>query len=139
MMAAVTSQAYRALKAYAMLLGLIALMVQSLAPLCAPGLMGRASGSTASVVICTAHGFESVQIGADGNPLPHQPAHDFSDCCSACHAPVGFTVASPVPVAAPSRIASESTSFVTPPVVATRLYSTYVTRGPPQAASLQLA
>jgi hypothetical protein len=115
-----------------MLLGLIALMVQSLAPLCAPALMGGASGGVASVVICTAHGFETLQLSADGQPLPNQPSHNISDCCSLCHAPNGFAVASPIRVAVPSSIASENTVLVTPPAVAARFYSSYVTRGPPR-------
>jgi hypothetical protein len=122
----------RAIKALALWLGLAALMVQSVAPLCAPALMGGPSGGVASIVICTAHGSETVQIGADGTPLPHPPAHSFSDCCTACHAPGGFNVASPIPVAAPSGIASEGARFEPVSVVATRFYSSYVTRGPPR-------
>ena len=114
-------------------------MVQGLASLCATGAMDRAGRNIASVVICTVHGFETVRVGADGKPIPHQPAKAMSDCCSACHAPGGLAIASPIPVAAPSSIAYDGAHIAPAPVVTVRFYSSYVTRGPPAAMSAELA
>jgi hypothetical protein len=118
-------------KTLALWLGLAAMMVQATAPLCAAGLMGATGGGVASIVICTAHGFETVTVGADGQPLPAGPVHNAQDCCAACHAPGGFTAPAPVLVAVPFRIAHEDASFATAPAAAPRFYSSYVTRGPP--------
>ena len=123
----------------ALWLGLAALMVQGLAPFCASGIAGGTGGPIASVVICTVHGFQTVQVGADGKPLPQAPGKSMSDCCSACHAPGGFTIASPIPIAAPSSIAYDGAKFTPAPVVPARFYSSYVTRGPPAPASHHLA
>lgn len=131
----------RVFRTLALWLGLAALMVQGLAPLCAVGPMGasgRASG-VASIVLCTAHGFETVQIGADGKPLPNQPANTASDCCTACHAPVGFTLPAPILAALPSAIAYDGAHLVTAPVPTARFYSSYVTRGPPAAIRIEFA
>jgi Protein of unknown function (DUF2946) len=137
MIAAISLRGRRVFKTMALWLGLAALMVQGLAPLCAS--VGGAGGTIASVVICTAHGFETVQVGADGKPLPQHPSKSMSDCCSACHAPGGFTVTSPIPVAGPSSIAYGGALIVPAPVVTARFYSSYVTRGPPAATSHELA
>jgi hypothetical protein len=126
-------------KMIALWLGLAALMVQGLAPLCASGILGGAGGNIASVVICTAHGFEIVQVGFDGKPLAHQPAKAMSDCCSACHAPGGFTIASPIPLATLSSIAYDGTHIAPTLVDTVRFYSSYVTRGPPHAIFHELA
>ena len=129
----------RALKLLTLWLGLAALMVQGLAPLCASGAMAATGGNVASVVICTIHGFQTVQVDADGKPLPRQPGASMSDCCSACHAPGGVTLASPIPVTAPTQIAYDAPHFAPAPVAAARFYSSYGTRGPPAAMSHPLA
>lgn len=126
------------LKAFALWLGLTALMVQAVAPLCAPGLTGGTSGN-ASMVICTAHGFETVQLGSDGKPVPVKPAHIAQDCCSACPAAGGFIASASVPVTIPSRVAYEDIRFFAASFLAPRLYVSYVTRGPPAAMSRDLA
>jgi hypothetical protein len=125
----------RVFRTLALWLGLAALMVQGLAPLCAPGLMGGSGGSVASIVICTVHGFETVQIGADGKPLPQQPAKNASDCCTACHAPNGFTTPSPILAALPFGASYERAPHFAAPVVLPRFYSSYISRGPPPAMS----
>jgi len=129
----------RVFSRFVLWLGLAALMVQAMVPLCAAGLMGGAGGGIASVVICTVHGFETVQIGADGKPIPSGPAHGASDCCSACHAPTGFTPPAPIRVAVPSVIRFENPRVLTVPLVEQRFYSSYVTRGPPAALLWNLA
>jgi hypothetical protein len=128
----------RAFQMFALWLGLAALMVQGLAPLCAGG-MGGSQGPIASVVICTTHGFQTVQVDGNGQPLSHQNGASMSDCCSACHAPGGFMLASPLPLAKPERIAYVGRHFASAPVVAARLYASYGTRGPPAAMSHPLA
>jgi hypothetical protein len=128
---AISFRSRRAFRALALWLGLAALMIQGLAPLCAPALMGASSG--ASIVICTAHGFETVQIGADGKALPQQPGKNVSDCCTACHAPNGFTTPAPVLAAAPFAAAYQPAPIGTALIVLPRLYSSYICRGPPPA------
>lgn len=115
----------------ALWLGLAALMVQGLAPLCVGG---EAGGAVASVVICTAHGFQTVAVDADGKPLPQAPGKSMSDCCSACHMPGGFALGSPLALAAPSSVAYNGPHIARAPVADTRFYASYVTRGPPAAA-----
>ena len=139
MTAAISSTPRRVFKMLALWLGLAALMVQGLAPLCANGGMSGTVGNSASVVICTAHGFETVQVGEDGIPIPHQPAKVMTDCCSACHAPGGVTIASPIALAVPFSIAYDGAHIAPAPVVTTRFYSSYVTRGPPAAMPHELA
>jgi hypothetical protein len=124
----------RAWKMLALWFGLVALMVQGLVPLCASGAMGGAVGNIASVVICTSHGFETVQVDGDGKPLPQPPGKSMSDCCSACHAPGGFNLASPLRLTAPSLVAYNAPLFAPAPIGAARFYSSYVTRGPPVSA-----
>jgi len=121
---------FRAIRLVALWLGLAALMVQGLAPLCAGGIGGGTGSNVASVVICTAHGFQTVSVDADGKPLPQAPGKSMSDCCSACHAG-GFIVLSPIPVSLPSNIAYDGASIAPAPVLPPRFYSSYVTRGPP--------
>lgn len=64
----------RALRAFALALGLVALTLQGLAPLCL-NMPGGASGPEGvhSVVLCTIHGYQTIQIGADGKPAPNAP------------------------------------------------------------------
>ena len=133
------SASRRAFQTFALWLGLAALMVQGLAPLCASAMMGGTGGNGASLVICTAHGFETVQVGSDGKPLPHPAGTSMSDCCSACHAPGGFTLASPVRLTAPSQIAYVARPMAPALIAAARFYTSYGTRGPPAAMSFPLA
>jgi hypothetical protein len=129
----------RAIKMIALWLGVAALMVQGLAPLCAGGMAGGTGGTIASVVICTVHGFQTVSVGEDGKPLSQQPGKSMSDCCSSCHAPGGFALASPIALGAPSRIAYDAGPVAPASVVLTRFYSSYVSRGPPASVSNRLA
>jgi len=65
----------RALRAFALTLGLVALTLQGLAPLCL-NMTGAPSVSASgySIIICTVHGYQTIQIGADGKPAPNAPA-----------------------------------------------------------------
>jgi hypothetical protein len=127
----------RVLRTFALWLGLVALMVQALAPLCAAGLMGSTdrTDGVASIILCTAHGFETIRIGADGKPLPAAPAQDqqSSPCplCAAMHAMTAFV---PPPIAlalVPPSITAARMSFISAAVPSRKFSSAYVTRGPP--------
>jgi hypothetical protein len=135
---AISFHSRRVFRTLALWLGLAALMVQGLAPLCAPGLMGGGDG-TGSIVICTAHGFETVQIGVDGKPLPAAPGKNASDCCNVCHAPNGFTTPAPMLAAAPFAVAYMQAAGFAAPIILPRFYSSYIGRGPPPAMSYAIA
>jgi hypothetical protein len=130
---AISLHGRRVFRTLALWLGLAALMVQGLAPLCAPALMGGSSG--ASIVICTVHGSQTIQLDADGKALPGSQGKLASDCCTVCHAPNGFTTPSPILAGIPVAVAHEPASFLAAPVLQTRFYSSYVSRGPPPAMS----
>jgi hypothetical protein len=127
----------RAGRALALWLCLAALAIQGLAPLCLAGLMPSFAG-TQSIILCTAHGFETVQLGRDGKPVPGTPApNQQNSTCPLCAGvqaasglitPVAVVLAVPVFVSRVRRlIASTSISFL-------RAHFSYVTRAPPAAA-----
>jgi hypothetical protein len=124
----------RTFRTLALWLGLTALIVQGLAPLCA-GFMTEASAGVPSIVICTAHGSQTVQIGADGKAVPAAPLTNAGDCCSVCSVPGGFALPSPILVAMPSSITATYLPAVAAPVIGQRFYFSYLTRGPPAAAN----
>jgi len=134
-----SSHGRRVFKSLALWLGLAALMVQGLAPLCAAGMMGETPGNLASIVICTVHGSQTVPIGADGKPFPARPSHDDQNCCSACPGAGGFIAAAPIAVAVPSSIVVAGAGFAPAPVTIQRFYSSYISRGPPPALSAEFA
>src|SRR5258706_4306759 len=74
----------KALRTLALLLGLVALTAQGLAPLCLGAAMGAPSSqsSISSIVICTIHGIRTIQIGAHGKPVPDKraPVQQNSNC-----------------------------------------------------------
>jgi hypothetical protein len=108
---------------------LLALLVQSFAPAYAR-LAGGAGGGS-SIVICTAHGFQTVRVDADGNALTGKSSANAQDCCTDCQAAGGFVVPTPVRVPTPSHIASDEPVFGASPRLTLRFFSSYVTRGPP--------
>jgi hypothetical protein len=120
------------LSTLALWLGLAALMVQGLAPLCSGAAMAG-SGSIASIVICTLHGSQTLQLDADGKALPNAPAKQASDCCTVCHAPNGFTTPPPIFEALRSNAMGEAVRSEAAPIILPRSYSSYVSRGPPVA------
>ena len=82
----------------------------------------------------TAHGFERIQIGPDGQPLPVQgDDQKGSDCflCVAMHGAGAFPTPVLVSAEVPSliAIAPQTTLPALPP--ARKFASAYITRGPP--------
>jgi hypothetical protein len=104
-------------------------MVQSLAPAYAG--LAAAGGEGNSIVICTAHGFQTVRLDGDGNALPGKSSANTQDCCTDCQVAGGFIVPTPVRIPEPFQVASETPWFAEAPSVAPRFYFSYVTRGPP--------
>jgi hypothetical protein len=126
----------RPARTLALWLGLLALTIQGLAPLCLPGIMRTAGGP--SIILCTAHGLQTVHLGADGKPLSNTPApnQQNSDCplCAAAHIGGGFTAPALVALSLPP-IARERVARLAPaPVPALKAYFPYVTRAPPALA-----
>ena len=127
----------RTFDTFALLLGLIALAVQAMAPICLSGLMNVRLAGGLPIILCTVHGFETVQVDANGNPLPSAPAKNGSD--SVCPLCTGFQAASAfaAPALAVLTLAfifvRERTIPVRVPVPSGRPYLSYVTRGPPAA------
>jgi len=129
LLTAISAETRHAVRAVALWLGVLALMVQSLAPVYAALAAGAGEGS--SIVICTAHGFETVRVDADGNAIAGKSSANSSDCCNDYHAAGGFIVPTPVCFPEPFHIASEVSWFAAQHSVTLRPYSSYITRGPP--------
>jgi hypothetical protein len=136
LLTAISVRSRHVLRALALWLGLAALMVQSLAPAYARTV--QTSGAT-SIVICTAHGFQTVQLEEDGNALAGKSSANAQDCCTDCQVTGGFIVPTPVRLPEPFQVASEVPWFAASPPIAARFYSSYVTRGPPSGQSPSLA
>jgi len=128
LLTAISAQTRQVIRAVALWLGVFALMVQTLAPAYAASV---AAGEGSSIVICTAHGFQTVHVDADGNAIPGKSSANSSDCCNDYHAAGGFIVPTPGRLPAPFHITSEASWFAAPASIAPRFYSSYVTRGPP--------
>jgi hypothetical protein len=122
-------QTRHAIGAIALWLGVLALMVQSLEP--AYAVSAAAAGQGSSIVICTAHGFQTVRVDADGTATAGKSSANSSDCCNDYHAAGGFIVPSPVRFAVPFLMGPDAPSFRTQPILVARFYSSYITRGPP--------
>lgn len=122
----------RALRALALTLGLAAMAMQGLAPLCLAGWKATPGGT--SSIICTEHGREIVRIDAEGKPLPGTPSPSRQD--STCPLCAAFQAASlfAAPVVAwllisglrlnPRIVVSSSPATPRPPL-------SYVSRAPP--------
>jgi hypothetical protein len=129
-----------AFRALALWLGLFALMIQAMAPLC---LSGQTSASGNSIIICTAHGFETVTLDADGKPTKNAPdsAHHNSDCalCGACHIGGGFTTPPAVALFAPSVFGIATQTVAYAPALTQRSHVFYVGRAPPETPQAHFA
>ena len=129
---------HRSARTTALWLGLAALLVQAMAPLCLVGSMGAGAPGASSIILCTSHGFETIQIGADGNPLPATPAQDQQGAtcplCAAMHATGAFVPPPLALAAAPPSVAAARMDFISLAVPSRKFASAYVTRGPPGLA-----
>lgn len=134
----------RALRAFALTLGLVALTLQGLAPLCM-NMAGGPSGATGvqSIVLCTIHGFQTIQIGVDGKPLPNAPAQDQQNAtCPMCvgfHAAKAFATPTPVLVASPTNFRRVPLSIASSGTPSLRSHVSYISRAPPDQAYTGLA
>jgi hypothetical protein len=100
----------------------------------------RANGAGLySIILCTAHGFETVQIAADGKPAPDAPLPDQqnSTCpiCAGFHAGSAFTAPSPLFIAVSPQWKQAPQPVLSAFVVSPRAHFSYVSRAPPVAAS----
>jgi DUF2946 family protein len=124
-----------AFRALALSLGFAALMVQAIAPLCLGGLIGSGSPGASSIVLCTAHGFQTVALDSDGNPLPPAPAKSAPDSlcpmCVAFHSGAAF-IAPALIFAVLALIFSRERPFIALARLGTsHSYRSYSTRAPP--------
>jgi len=124
----------RVLRTFALTLGLAALMLQALAPLCLAGTASASSGQ--SIVICTLHGTQTIQLDADGKAVP--PSHDSqSSTCSMC---LGAQTARAFTVPTLASVPVPTISAPVEPIVASSItpsfppHFSYVTRAPPASS-----
>jgi hypothetical protein len=116
------------------MLGLFALLLQGLAPLCFATSSIAQSGSF--IVICTAQGMQTIRVDGDGHPLPNAPAQDHanSPCvlCTSAHHSAGFIPPDQVAllvlsVSYHAPLPADSVAPARPPHIS------YVSRAPPSA------
>ena len=106
-------------------------MVHSMAPLCLAGAMASPAGET--VVICTAHGPETVRIGADGAKLPGAPpATDLSLSCIVCAIFHGGVPVLPGSTSVPLSFAEVKSDLASVSLPVLRAPFSYRTRAPPR-------
>jgi hypothetical protein len=128
----------------ALWLGLLALTIQSFAPLCALGLPSRVDAGTGaySIVLCTAHGFERVQLDADGKSLPDNPSQDQNSTCSLCagiHVAGGFTAPSVILIIVQPTLTRQAWMTELELAPSPPSHSSYVSRAPPVSTFIELA
>ena len=128
-----------ALQALALCLSLVAVAVQGLVPFGLSGMLPhRARSDSFTVILCTAHGWETVQIGADGKPLPNAPGAGGpkSKCpiCTDLQAASACTPAPTIALALPLNGGRAILWIATPSTPVSRPYSSYVTRAPPASS-----
>ncbi len=127
----------RAIDFVALAFGLAALAVQAIAPICLSGFAAPRSAGGFSLVLCTAHGFQTVTLDANGKPVPAAPDNGGSDgLCPMC---VAFHSA-PVLAVAPALLLAfllfwrSAEPFVNSVrLLLRRAYESFETRGPPAA------
>ena len=128
----------RVTRTLALWLGLAALLVQAMAPLCLTGFMSAGVPGESSIILCTSHGFETIRIDADGKPLPGTPAQDqqgsICPLCSAMHAASAFVPLSLALTASPPSMIAARMNVISVPMPPRKFASAYVTRGPPGLA-----
>ncbi len=120
----------------ALLLGLAAMVVQAIAPICLSGFSAQTGSGGFPIVLCTAHGFQSVVLDENGKPVPAPPKDGSDGLCPMC---VAFHSAPIVATAAALLLGvvfswQYADRFIISNVpVPRRAYSSFITRGPPDA------
>src|SRR5437764_1435262 len=119
----------------ALIFGLAALAVQAIAPICLSGFAAPRSSGGFSIVLCTAHGFQSVTLDQNGKPIPAAPAKDGSDglcqMCTAFHsAPLIVTPAVLILLVVLFWSQAYQIGSSDAPVLR-RTYASFISRGPP--------
>src|SRR5206468_5215082 len=125
----------RSFEFVALIFGLAALAVQAIAPICLSGFAASRSSGGFSIVLCTAHGFQSVTLDQNGKPIPAAPAKDGSDglcqMCTAFHsAPLIVTPAAAILIFLLFWSRSDQIVASDAPVLR-RAYASFFTRGLP--------
>jgi hypothetical protein len=125
----------RGLRAFALTLGLVALTLQGLAPLCL-NMVGGTSGTAGahSVVLCTIHGYQTIQIGADGKPAPAPAPDQQNSTCPICvgfQAAKAFTTPAPVALVVPTNFERAAAPIASAPAPSRKSQFSYVSRAPP--------
>jgi hypothetical protein len=130
-----TSLFRRGFEFVALVFGLAALAVQAIAPICLSGFPAPHSSGGIPIVLCTAHGFQTVTLDADGKPIPATPAKDGSDglcqMCTAFHS--ASAIVSPAALILIALfIWSRADRIVASDAPALRrAFALFITRGPP--------
>lgn len=123
----------RAMHVMALLLGLAAMVVQAIAPICLSGFSAQRGSGGFSIVLCTAHGFQSVTLDDNGKPAPAPKDGSDSLCpmCVAIHsAPLLAAAAALLVVFLLSWQTAGRFAVSTTPLLR-RAYVAFITRGPP--------
>lgn len=121
----------------ALLLAVAAIAVQAIAPVCLYGIAPSGGAGGVPIVLCTAHGFQTVTLDQNGKPVPAAPDKGSSDgLCPMC---VAFHAAPPVLLAAALLLGLIYFWFRADPVPRSvpirlrRAAFSFDTRGPPAA------
>lgn len=119
------------MRRFLVLLLLVTLAMRSLVP---AGFMLAPVGGEMTVAICTGHGLQTINLDADGKPVPEKPQRSDSGFCPyASGGAVALTDAIPVPLAQQIRYAELSYRITRDLLrTATRVRATSA-RGPPLA------
>jgi hypothetical protein len=124
----------RAVQRLALWLGLVALTIQGLVPLCVASAAPSGAAGVSSIVICTVHGYETIQLDATGNPVPGAPSSDHGTTCFfclGCHMGVGFVAPTLAQFSLPAGFEREAPRLVSAITPSRPLHLSYVTRAPP--------
>jgi len=124
----------RLVQRLALWLGLVALTIQGLVPLCVANAAPSGAAGVSSIVICTVQGYETIQLDRDGNPVPGVPSADHGTTCLlcvGCHRGAGLSAPSLPQMAAPVALSRETRPFLSAIAPSGPAQFSYVTRGPP--------
>ena len=134
-----TTSGKRAFQTLALWFGIVALTIQGLVPLCVASPAAAAGGS--SIVICTVHGYETIQLDANGNPTG-VPASNHGATCFLC---LGCQVGSGLPAPAfahfsvPSGLQRQPLQLADAVTPSRPQHLSYVSRAPPAVSGVLTA